>query len=563
MKKTSLIFFAFICLAVCIGCTTIYNELPAMNEQLNTNDLKAIRSAVESAKKNDSKSSYNQKNNISFLLDRGMLAFYDGDYAGSAPDLIEAERLMEEAFTKSVRDNFIAFVSKNPNKAEYQGEDFEDIYVNVFSALSFFNTGDIERALVEVRRVNQKLVYKNDEYEAYQARLMTRFKDRVFGKVTYYTNSALANYLAMLFWRGSNNPDSARIDAQSITNAFNEAPHLYSHPIPSELVMRNNTNEELSVPAGMARMNFLVFTGLSPYKIGIKGKEMGQEMPNFKVFAYRNSPADRIEVVFDNGTRRVLSLLEPMDKITQEIFETRENQRRNVWALYNNISNYGKSWAIGIADLFTFVFTFGNVDIAAKRAKDAEAKNNVSLDLRMGRFMPGKAYVGGVNLRPGTYSFIINYYAGQKLLNSKRIENKSINENSLNLVQDSNLAHDLFRTPGTLTEESIAAMPNFPGRLPAPTGFRIESGTTTDELTFYTYKWDPVPGAVAYYVYDKYKAVYVNNVLNPFAEGDKYDLFDITQKPESGMSFWGSRPGACAKVIAVGAGGLGIPSQTF
>jgi hypothetical protein len=58
-------------------------------------------------------------------------------------------------------------------------------------------------------------------------------------------------------------------------------------------------------------------------------------------------------------------------------------------------------------------------------------------DLRVARYFPGKAYVGGINLKPGTYSFSVNYYGeGRKMLASRRHENMQIRVNALNLTED-------------------------------------------------------------------------------------------------------------------------------
>ena len=96
---------------------------------------------------------YNEKNAIQLFLDKGLLEHYAGNYAYSSEDLQNAERLIEEAYTKSISENFLSYII-NDNVKEYPGEDFEDIYLNVFNALNYYHRGNLEGALVEIRKLS-------------------------------------------------------------------------------------------------------------------------------------------------------------------------------------------------------------------------------------------------------------------------------------------------------------------------------------------------------------------------------------------------------------------------
>ena len=57
-------------------------------------------------------------------------------------------------------------------------------------------------------------------------------------------------------------------------------------------------------------------------------------------------------------------------------------------------------------------------------------------DIRVSRFFPARAYAGGINLPPGTYTFQINYYnRNGKELASVTHENINVRENALNLAE--------------------------------------------------------------------------------------------------------------------------------
>ena len=70
------------------------------------------------------------------------------------------------------------------------------------------------------------------------------------------------------------------------------------------------------------------------------------------------------------------------------------------------------------------------VALAARVGADASE----GADIRMARFLPDKAYIGGINLDPGTYSVIINYYSGNNIIAAEHRE-ATVNAGSMNLLQ--------------------------------------------------------------------------------------------------------------------------------
>jgi hypothetical protein len=61
-------------------------------------------------------------------LDKGLLEHYVGNYRDSSQDLENAERLIQDTFTKSVTAGIASYIA-NDNTKEYPGEDYEDIYL--------------------------------------------------------------------------------------------------------------------------------------------------------------------------------------------------------------------------------------------------------------------------------------------------------------------------------------------------------------------------------------------------------------------------------------------------
>lgn len=542
MMIRNILFLSVLMLIVFSSCATATVDYYDPGEKIEQGDLSDKIAMIENEKNTNSRSLYNHKNEISFLLDRGMLNHYGKNYAASSADLREAERLIEEAFTRSVSENFKAFTLQNPYKSEYAGEDFENVYINIFNALNYYHQGNLESAQVEIRRVNQKLLYIRDSYEELAARGKTSGGVGNIRDITYFTSSALANYLAMLFWRGNGNVDSARIDAQGVAYAFTESPAIYYNKIPAELVMKDSTCEELAVPRGMARINLLSFVGLSPVKTALESPFMHyQDRRPFLGFDFRRSPYYRIEAVFDNGRKVNLSLLEDMGHVTQHIFLTRTTRIED---LHETLR-----WYAG--PLFWMTEGIGYM------FKNSEQRKQ-SVDVRMSRYLPERAYVGGINLAPGTYSFSINYYSGDTLVESQRFENVKAEEGKLNLLVDYNRDFVLTKVPLILSEQ----LPDFPNRLPAVTGVSEFTYYFSENVSNPAIKWNEVPGAVAYYVYAKTN----NSVYSEF-----YGTAQLFQKTlDTWVSVYNNnvydpawRWNCTYHILAVGPSGFGLPDPSL
>jgi hypothetical protein len=174
----------------------------------------------------------------------------------------------------------------------------------------------------------------------------------------------------------------------------------------------------------------------------------------------RTVPVTKIEAAVDNNRTFHLELLEDIGTIVASLYERRQLMRNakmfqalqgsslreleeaNDWprfyaaatmSLTSTIfSNIVRTWG------FTF-FTLPTSMLSSKSSMDARIAKRVGkemgrLDDRMGRYLPDKAYAGGINLAPGVYSMTINYYNGANLIYSERHENVSVEAGQLNLV---------------------------------------------------------------------------------------------------------------------------------
>ncbi|MDR2134863.1 MAG: hypothetical protein LBP27_07115 [Treponema sp.] len=382
-------------------------------------------------------SRYTSRDKILYYLDKGLLCHYAGSYEDSSRLLEEGEREIEAAFTKSITLEAGAYLL-NDTTREYAGEDYEDIYINSFNALNYYHRGSIEDAMVEIRRMNNKAQYLSVKYGLMLSNLQKQALEESAavpenpGAASKFTDSALARYLGILFYRGTGRHDDARIDRDQLLVAFANSPNVYTYPPPASI------DEELEIPEGMARLNVIGFSGLSPVKkeevlrIPLPGPRWIKiALPDME---YRYSDIGGIEVVFDDGRHFELELLEDIEGVARETFKEKKNiiymktviratlKGATSSALDIAADETGGSTglALGILSLATQIF--------------AEASERA--DLRISRYFPAKAWAGGINLAPGLYSFRVRYYSRSgKEVASFRYENMRIREGALNLAE--------------------------------------------------------------------------------------------------------------------------------
>jgi hypothetical protein len=418
----------------CAGSPKTYEKIDA---HIGTGSYDLALQAIE-AEVGAKNTVYIERNAILFYLDKGMINFYAGNYSSAIEDLQEAERLIEEAFTKSLTLEAASFLA-NDNAKEYPGEDYEDLYINVFKALSFYYMNNVEGAMVEIRKVNEKLRYLASKYETAKQKVASSDSNVSTSNVTFeaarFSNSALARYLSLLFYRAIGNEDSVRIDLEELRRAYELAPVVYGHSPPSSLA------DEQFIPQGMARLNIIGFTGLSPIKEEDRSRfplPLPNNVNNTAVLALpriveRPSAIESIEVVLNTGERFRLELLEDMSKVAEETFKERYGVILAKTVARTIIKNIASATASTVGDQLGG--TAGAILAVGGLIGKAASDLSEAADVRIARYFPGRAHVGGVNLEPGSYSISITYYGSGGSIVARDERDVVIRENALNLVQ--------------------------------------------------------------------------------------------------------------------------------
>jgi hypothetical protein len=159
--RTGLIplFFSLLWLFLFSSCAPSITHYPRINQSLLVGDYDSAYREVT-----QSKEAYTWRNAVLYYLDEGIISHFAGRYAESNRSFFWAESIMDELYTRSISREVASFVISD-NTIPYRGEDFERAMVNLFLALNYAGLGSWEDAVVEARKVDNKLNLINTRYE--------------------------------------------------------------------------------------------------------------------------------------------------------------------------------------------------------------------------------------------------------------------------------------------------------------------------------------------------------------------------------------------------------------
>ena len=402
---------------------------------------------------------YGDKDRFVYFMDAGLAHHYAGHFVPSNQKLELAEFAAEELFTKSI-SRAAASMVLNDNVLEYAGEDYEIIYSNLIKAMNYLLLDDFDGAFVEIRRANQKLNVLEDKYADAARELNTgvakdsaQFDINYEAKEVKFYNDAFARYLSMHMYAADGKWDDARIDYNYLVDAFQSQPHIYPFPMPEV------SYEEDS---GKAILSVVALAGLSPVKEALNLRLRTDKQLNLVQVLYTDDkdentvfwqvPAkisedyyfkfaipkivDRptfihsIKVYNDLHLLGELQLIEDLGPVARETFEAKK------WLIF--IRTLLRALAKGLAahELKTELDTGGLAGWLKKAAVDVATDFLENADLRCSRLLPGKIYVGDIQIEPGTYDLTIEFLdANGDLVSRQNVNGYTVRDGEFNLVQ--------------------------------------------------------------------------------------------------------------------------------
>lgn len=153
------------------------------------------------------KASKESDDQVVFLLEYATALQLAGELEDSTQAFLQAEQLTEIQDYHSL-SRITGSLLLNEGMVQYKGEDYEKVLINAMLGINFLLKGDTEAALVETRKLNEKL-----------------YRYRFEAKRDYEQNP-FAFYLAAMIWESGRNWDSAYIDFERVYNLNPNIPYL-------------------------------------------------------------------------------------------------------------------------------------------------------------------------------------------------------------------------------------------------------------------------------------------------------------------------------------------------
>ena len=363
---------------------------------------------------------YEAKDRVLYALEKGTINYFKGDYEQSVKSFTNAEEYIDQLFTKSIKTGIGAFIS-NDTQLDYNGEVYEDVYLNGFKSLGYLKMDEFDSALVEARRIAQKLSEAEQKYGEYanaMAESDTTEKDIKWEAGTSSIHdSPLSHYLASALYAKAGEEDGARIEMDKLKKAINN-----HQAMPDSKLRFDSTFTKVRHPEQYNTM-LMAFCGNAPEKVdnsintdlNFDGRGVKIAIPKLKM---RPSRVGVIEAVVNDTMSTRLEIIEEMDKVARETFKI----KKPIIIARATIRGILKSAAQeGIADAIEDEYGSIAGDVAnflGGRAREATEQ----ADLRGWQTMPGKVYTNVIKLPAGEHDVTFNYYspAGKLLYSEAR-----------------------------------------------------------------------------------------------------------------------------------------------
>ncbi|MCF6270887.1 MAG: hypothetical protein L3J41_14315 [Melioribacteraceae bacterium] len=411
-----------------IGCSSISTSKEQYKEIDNFVNLELFSEAVASLEKSKEEH-YDEKDRVLFWIDLGLLQHYAYQDSLAITNLTRADFAIEELYTKSISKGVTSMLL-NDNALDYSGEDYENLYINVFKALAYYREGMRGSALVEIRRLIEKFVTLEQKYEQEFSSLKNsdEIKTEVEEIPVNFYSSALAHYISMILFISDGEYDDARISRDKFYDAFDNQRELYTFPKPKL--------DNFLTFSDKTKISFITFTGRAPLKyeyifqidtfknlivISILENGIWKELNTIPWYGVeggihakfavpklkkRGSIVHTVQVFVDGKHKKNLFKIESLEDIAFETFKREEGiiylkslARTVSKAIANEALNKELDKKTGGGD-------WGGLTRLLSGALINATEN---ADLRIAHYFPSFAYGGEIEIEPGIHNIEIVY----------------------------------------------------------------------------------------------------------------------------------------------------------
>ena len=425
-------FFLFVFCFSIFSCASSVDFHSAFVQDVKNGNYELVYSTLEES----SRDFYSKHDDVLQMLDLGLLAHYSEFPEVAINYLNQAEKLIEENYSKSITQNISSYIL-NDNVIDYAGEEYEDIYVNLFKCLTFISQENYESAFVEIRRFNNKLKSLSVKYQEQISKIKeeSKMEDDSLNSENYkiqFYDSVFARYLSMLLYLYEGDIDSAKIDYNFLVSAFNTQKQLYNFSFPKQI------EENFYTKKNNVRLNVIAFSGMAPrkkeesisnvyygYKVAFPVMyNMTSEVASIKLIAINQSTKEIYKKDFEK--------IECISNIAVDTFKQRQN------LIYTKSIARSLIKASTTAVLGTLKEKNDNESIFNLLYYSSMIANQLTevADIRTSKYFPSSVYVSGIDLPEGNYDIIIDYFSSNGTQIFRKVFNDyDVSKNKLNLLE--------------------------------------------------------------------------------------------------------------------------------
>lgn len=153
------VYYIFLFPVLLLSCATFYEINYEFNQAFVEGRFEQAEKTLALSEKRMSK-----KARFLYLVNRGTVAFLQGNHS-SSNEYFEDAYLYTEDYQRNYVDVGASFLV-NPNMIDYPGEDHEKLFILYYKAINHCKLGDYQSALIECRRLNNRLYELSDSYQS-------------------------------------------------------------------------------------------------------------------------------------------------------------------------------------------------------------------------------------------------------------------------------------------------------------------------------------------------------------------------------------------------------------
>jgi uncharacterized protein len=188
---------------VAAGCSTYSAHSPLIRQAMEAQDYEKAIKLTDKISQSSSE--------LLYCYELGTIQHEKGDYAQSNVTFQRAEQVFDELYTKSVSREAGALLV-NENISQYRGDAFEAVLVNYYQILNYLFLNQTADALVECRKLNQKLQLLHDAGE------------------TYFVDDPFLQYLTALVYERGGEVESAEVSYRRACQLYDSDSTLVCPP---------------------------------------------------------------------------------------------------------------------------------------------------------------------------------------------------------------------------------------------------------------------------------------------------------------------------------------------